>query len=465
MKVFFTFILMIMSLSTLSAQEFFFNSLHKTRSGLELAYSKANGGMENITNIPIDSLSCKKCHSVTGILANGAVIKPDIYIPFCWDCHNFKVTFDVSEEACLTCHLKQKYEREKFPGQDVHTNAGLTCISCHPQEEFHGEENIVYTSLKVPGVIKANCRNCHIKLSSNPSHNRHIGKVDCATCHAVSVYSCAGCHFDSYTEAENMRYINDFSNYRLLIKKDGIVKLGEIITHSYKNKTNYTISSTHSHIIKRQATTCSDCHRAMGQTNIAIREYNETGFITLAKWNETTRKVDILNAVIPVPVDWQQALKVDHVTYTGDSSVFPSDPNLWQYLKSETDNAHMYFAEPLDESTLSNLGITRIPTNVENEEALTTSYILDQNYPNPFNPSTKIKFSIPGNAIQSEAKNMVTLKVYDILGNEIATLIDEYKSAGSYEVEFDAKDIPSGIYFYQLTSGEFIQTKKMLLIK
>lgn len=451
-------ILMMISSASIWAQEYFFNSLHRTRTGIEFGYSKINGGMENITNIPIDSLSCKKCHSTTGVLQNGTPIKPETYIPFCLDCHNFKVSFDVSEQACLTCHLKQKYEREKFPGMDVHANAGLTCISCHPQEEFHGELDIAYSSLKVPGAIKVKCTNCHVKLSSNPSHNHHLQKVDCAACHAVSVFSCAGCHFESYTTTAKMRYINDFSNYRLLIKKDGIVKLGEIITQSYKNKTNYVISSTHSHIIQKRATACSDCHRAMGQINVAIQEYNNTGFITLAKWNETTRKVDILNAVIPVPVDWQNALKVDHVTYTGDSSLFPSDPDLWQYLKSETDNAHLYFAEPLDESTMSKLGMTRFPSDVKKEEIIPTGFILNQNYPNPFNPTTKISWQSPVGSWQ-------TLKVYDILGNEIATLVDKYKSAGRYEVEFNAENVPSGIYFYQLIAGDFIQTKKMLLIR
>ena len=85
-------------------------------------------------------------------------------------------------------------------------------------------------------------------------------------------------------------------------------------------------------------------------------------------------------------------------------------------------------------------------------------FSLNQNYPNPFNPATKISFDIP---VQSYVK----LTVYDILGNEIGSLIREDLSAGSYEVEFDASNLPSGTYFYRLTSGEFSQTKKMLLVK
>jgi hypothetical protein len=86
------------------------------------------------------------------------------------------------------------------------------------------------------------------------------------------------------------------------------------------------------------------------------------------------------------------------------------------------------------------------------------TYHLYQNYPNPFNPSTKISWQSPVGSWQ-------TLKVYDVLGNEVAKLVDEYKSAGSYEVEFNTLMLPSGVYFYQLKAGSFVQTKKMLLLK
>jgi hypothetical protein len=100
-----------------------------------------------------------------------------------------------------------------------------------------------------------------------------------------------------------------------------------------------------------------------------------------------------------------------------------------------------------------------LPSAVEDEsgEAL-NSYQLFQNYPNPFNPATNIKFRIPEFGFAS-------LKVYDLLGNEVATLVDEYKPAGNYEIEFDASKLSSGIYFYKLRAGNFIQTKKMILLK
>jgi hypothetical protein len=91
---------------------------------------------------------------------------------------------------------------------------------------------------------------------------------------------------------------------------------------------------------------------------------------------------------------------------------------------------------------------------------------LSQNYPNPFNPSTKISYSIP-NVIASETKQsaLTTLKVYDVLGNEVAILVNEVQSSGNYEVTFNASLLSSGVYFYKLQAGSFVETKKMILMK
>jgi len=97
------------------------------------------------------------------------------------------------------------------------------------------------------------------------------------------------------------------------------------------------------------------------------------------------------------------------------------------------------------------------------------NFILYQNYPNPFNPTTKIKFTIlesplPGGDGRGGLQ-LVKLVVFDILGNEVATLVNEEKPAGSYEVQFDASKLVSGVYFYQLRKGSFSQTRKMVLMR
>lgn len=100
-----------------------------------------------------------------------------------------------------------------------------------------------------------------------------------------------------------------------------------------------------------------------------------------------------------------------------------------------------------------------LATDVEPVDAgVPDQYSLGQNYPNPFNPTTLIRFAIP------EASN-VTLKVYDMLGQEVATVLDEQKSAGTYEVNFDASKLTTGVYVYTIKAGNFVATKKMMLVK
>jgi hypothetical protein len=102
-------------------------------------------------------------------------------------------------------------------------------------------------------------------------------------------------------------------------------------------------------------------------------------------------------------------------------------------------------------------------TGVEDLEQLPTEYSLTQNYPNPFNPSTTIKYSLPRDE-KRKTKN-VKLVVFDLLGREVVTLVNKKQKAGHYQVKWEAANIPSGVYFYKLTAGDYVNTKKMLLIK
>ena len=97
-------------------------------------------------------------------------------------------------------------------------------------------------------------------------------------------------------------------------------------------------------------------------------------------------------------------------------------------------------------------------TSFKDNEKENLRFVLNQNYPNPFNPNTTIKYSIPKAGI-------VSLKVFDVLGKEVAELVNETKSAGSYSVNFNAVNLPSGVYFYCLRAGSFSETRKLLLLK
>jgi hypothetical protein len=97
-------------------------------------------------------------------------------------------------------------------------------------------------------------------------------------------------------------------------------------------------------------------------------------------------------------------------------------------------------------------------------KTLPDKHELYQNYPNPFNPTTKIKFNISFNS-GVETQHLTTLKIFDINGREVATLVNESLQPGTYEVTFDGSNLPSGIYFYKLSAGDFVSTKKLILLK
>lgn len=97
------------------------------------------------------------------------------------------------------------------------------------------------------------------------------------------------------------------------------------------------------------------------------------------------------------------------------------------------------------------------PFNIDPEN-LPEHYLLYNSYPNPFNPETKIKFDLP-------IDNFVTIKVFDILGKEVITLVNEFKNAGSYIVSFNGSGLSSGVYYYKIQSGSFTAVRKMLLLK
>jgi photosystem II stability/assembly factor-like uncharacterized protein len=153
----------------------------------------------------------------------------------------------------------------------------------------------------------------------------------------------------------------------------------------------------------------------------------------------------------------------DHLFYSADTG------NTWQEVKITEDILEARNIEFLNDTigfilcddgkffaTENNGGII---TSVETKENnIVNDYKLYQNYPNPFNPTTKISYQVP-------TSGNVKVTVYDLLGNEVAELVNENKNIGNYEVEFKANNLSSGVYFYQITAGNFIQSKKMILLR
>lgn len=160
---------------------------------------------------------------------------------------------------------------------------------------------------------------------------------------------------------------------------------------------------------------------------------------------------------------------LDNEVYNYPLSVYVNIPDDWYYVSSEqngsvdtltttlTDSGRVVLVKVTPDKGYLKLS-PLVATDVKNESNNLLDYHLSQNYPNPFNPNTKISW-------QTQVTGLQTIKVFDVLGREIVTLINEIKPAGNYEINFDASNLSSGVYYYQLRAGDFIQTRKMILIK
>lgn len=152
---------------------------------------------------------------------------------------------------------------------------------------------------------------------------------------------------------------------------------------------------------------------------------------------------------------WQENEYFNELTTKDIISITGIDPNTASAI-TRTNN----FRDAVGGDTTYIYTVSSEPlVNVENEDNITPAeFRMEQNYPNPFNPSTIIKYSIP-------TSEFVTLKVYDVLGNEVAILVNEEKPAGNYQVDYKSSNLSSGTYFYKITMGKFSETKKMIVLK
>lgn len=135
-------------------------------------------------------------------------------------------------------------------------------------------------------------------------------------------------------------------------------------------------------------------------------------------------------------------------------NINPQDSVVFYFTFALGDNESEVAAQISEAQTKYNL-----ITDVNDEDfSKLDDFTLNQNYPNPFNPNTVISWNVPFDSYQ-------TLKVYDVLGNEVALLVNEYRTAGNYSINFNASNLSSGVYYYKLTAGNFTQTKKMILMR
>jgi len=183
------------------------------------------------------------------------------------------------------------------------------------------------------------------------------------------------------------------------------------------------------------------------------------------KENSTYQIISASNQLIEINVTDD----LDNEIYNYPLSAYLKIPNEWNYVRTEqngnidtlttiaADSGRVVLANVIPDGGI--LKLTPVTsTSIDDEFVNAAEFQLYQNYPNPFNPKTKISYAIPDNVL-------VELKVYNTLGQEVATLVKEEKLAGNYEIEFNADDLPSGIYFYNIKALDFVKTKKMILLK
>ncbi len=174
--------------------------------------------------------------------------------------------------------------------------------------------------------------------------------------------------------------------------------------------------------------------------------------------------IAINGAVILIKDDNNNIVSASVTNSTGDFTTANLSTGNYTIMagRYDYDDAELTDVEITDNSYYSplvNLSLTTSSlTEVKSESAIPTGFALSQNYPNPFNPETTIKFSIP-------STNVVTIKIYDILGSEVSTLVNETKQAGNYELKFNASKLSSGVYFYSIKAGSYTKTLKMALLK
>ena len=250
---------------------FFSKSLHKTGEGMRYWYEAEDGFMA-LTGIPYNELGCKKCH------AKG-----------CTDCHlkktekgfSFSLETARKNETCFKCHARAKAVSkmdESRNTQDVHMQAGMTCVDCHTQREVHGDGNF-YKTMREPNAKDAACTNCHTKdaedypaIPDTKSHRIHKGKLDCNACHVQNTMTCYNCHFGEFakTKSKPKSFTGKIKDFLLLVKYKGKITSGNLQTLvSDKDKAFIVYAPYLTHSIMSNGRKCEECHKTEAVNTLA----------------------------------------------------------------------------------------------------------------------------------------------------------------------------------------------------
>jgi hypothetical protein len=357
-------------------------SLHATTDGMAYFYAKAQGGLEQLTNVPYDQLQCRSCH----ILYNRSDRAGEVR---CESCHidqaqtaaapqaavrlpNFPD--DGRDQGCLACHSRQNYEilattEDGSPSvTDVHRSPapfgkGMQCTNCHGLADTHGDGQTRNSMLESPSV---QCTDCHVmeQLPPNQAHTVHGDNMECDACHVQTVVACQNCHVNTVMGAAG-RNSQGFPyervvGWKFLIQRNGKIAVGNLMSIVYTDgdvaKTFAVIAPFHDHSIKslkgvNYTTFCGQCH-----DNANVREYNDTGAITISQWDDRKKQLAFPArdaVVIPVPADFRTAFKLSFAKISNLADVLAAPAAKqeqlakWEFAKDSVDQWQMLYAEPL----------------------------------------------------------------------------------------------------------------------
>lgn len=311
----------------------FFNaSLHYYARGMAYWYSKETGGIETLTNIPYDKLSCNQCHVRT-----------------CDRCHkvdvNGKPAYSVknakSMENCLGCHAREKMLLgilEKSEPKDVHFSKGFECMSCHTAREIHGDGK-KYISMREKEAMDTKCENCHQEKPATTSHMIHKEKLDCTACHVRQVVTCASCHMDTMIST-GQRVAIPVRDWVFLVNYNGKVVSGNIQTFVVnKNQTFVIYGPYFSHDVVKQGRKCEECHGSD-----IVKLINKKGELELTHIENGV--LNNLKGVIPI---------VEGVKYKNAYMEYMNGK--WSPLENPKEPMHQFvaFGKPLTKEQLKKL--------------------------------------------------------------------------------------------------------------
>jgi len=320
---------------------FFLESLHYSAAGMEYWYSAANGGLERLTGIPYDQLTCKNCHT-----------------PGCDRCHKvestekdctvyeYTVGAATNQAMCLKCHGRERAMMRidhKAGQEDVHVQMGMECSDCHSAREMHGD-GTPYISLKQEGAMDTRCENCHDELKPVEAHVVHEDHLDCKACHLRHVVSCTNCHFDTLLK-EGVRKARPVAGWVFLMNLRGKVTAASMQTFVVGEDKTFLMFAPHmSHSVMNPGRGCDDCHDSENVHQV------QKGNLKLT-WLEDG-ELHNRKGVIPV---------VDGVDYQCSYEHFADDK--WTPVKNPRKPLLQYvaFGEPLTAKQLDQMAAKQSP--------------------------------------------------------------------------------------------------------